>query len=150
MLGKVYVEATKYVLDGRAIRILNQNDLLGRLSSPNVCLENFEILGEYVLLRAMPGQVSPTIKIPTQYVPRECWQFFVIQKGVGVNIPISIGQEIYAERDKTTQLEMQSKHKLVSADGHEIEDDQVFGFCDSKWIHGCLFVEEAEPAVLTE
>jgi co-chaperonin GroES (HSP10) len=151
LIGAAHQEATKYVLDGHAIRILNQNDLLGRLSSTSVLLENFEILGNYVLLRAVPGQMSPTIKVPSQFVPRECWRFFVVQKGAGVDIPINLGQEVYAERDRTTPLEIQSRHKLLDQRGREIEESQIFGFCNYQCIHGSLFHAETEEAkALTE
>jgi co-chaperonin GroES (HSP10) len=122
---------SKFVMDGKAIRILNQNDLLGRLSNPLVCLENFQILGQWVLLRANLEQVS-TIHIPARYVPPQNYRFHVVQKGDGVSIPLDVGQEVYAERNRTTHLEIKPSNPETPV------SDQVFGFCHYQWVYGIL------------
>jgi co-chaperonin GroES (HSP10) len=125
-------QSSKFVLDGKAIRILHQNDLLGRLSSPVVCLENFQILGQWVLLRANLGVVS-TIHVPARYAPVENYRFYVVQKGEGVNIPLEIGQEVYAERNRTTHLEI----KPTKVENGPSESE-VYGFCHYQWVYGIL------------
>lgn len=71
-----------------------QTDLVGRLKGEEICIDNFEVLGDFVLVKPFVKQNS-IIVIPDEAAKNVDFVYFkVVQKGSTVDIPIEIGQEI--------------------------------------------------------
>lgn len=107
-LGGPQIANAVFKLDDKPIKIFHQGDAIARLKTNIVKVEDFEILGNWVLLR--PEVEKSLIVIPDKCAPPESFRFFVEQIGAGFAMGnIHIGDEVFPERGKCCPLEIDGK-----------------------------------------
>jgi co-chaperonin GroES (HSP10) len=75
ILGTNYV----YKVKGKVVLIIQQSDLLARLTGKVIKLDTFEILGHWILARAFASTAISTIQIPDAHMKKD--RFQVVQAG---------------------------------------------------------------------
>lgn len=106
-LGGPQVNNSLFKLDGKPIRVFHQGDIIARLKKPKVNMENFEIVGNWVLLSAQ--QEHLVILVPQAAAAPESFIFTVVQKGAGVTVGVEVGDTVYPERGKCAPIELDGK-----------------------------------------
>ena len=117
--------------DGKLIKIFHQGDVIARLKEPKVKIENFEIVGDWVLLSVDVEQ--GIIIVPEKVAPSESFIFKLFQKGAGFKLPgLEIGEEVMPERGRCAPIEIGEKtyvfthqdfiHGYKKDDGKPVED----------------------------
>jgi len=121
-LGGPQLQNSIYKVGPELLKIFHQGDAIARLKTNIVCLENFEILGNWVLLK--PEIEQDLIVLPEQHAPLERIHFSVVQVGAGFALPdIKPGTEVFAERGKCAPIEI---------------DGTTFVYTLQDFIHGAL------------
>lgn len=123
--GPQMINAT-YKIGDQPLKIFHQGDCIARLKSNVVNMENFEILGNWVLLRVEIQQ--SLIEVPERFAQPDQLRFFVEQIGEGFEMPdIKIGTEVFPERGKCSPIEI---------------GQGTYVYTLQDFIHGCLVEEE--------
>jgi co-chaperonin GroES (HSP10) len=94
-------------VNGERIFVLMRGDLIARLSAQKVTLENFSVLGDWVLVRRTVHQPSKLIVLPDQVAQANqemTMKFHVEQLGKNVELPLKKGQEVIVDRARTNPL----------------------------------------------
>ena len=94
----------KIKLNGELVHVIHQGDCIARLHGQKITLNEFEILGEYLLLKAFQNEPSGLIIQPKQYAPPEEFRFIVEQTGQGIKLPLKKGMEVFPEYGKCGPL----------------------------------------------
>ena len=97
--------ASQFVHGGTKVRILHQGDAIARLNSTKVSLDNFEILGDWVLAK-VDVNTGTSLVLPDSARQPDMFTFKVEQKGAGVEYDIQKGEEIYPERMRCNPVEI--------------------------------------------
>ena len=107
LVGPQTVQA-KFLVDGKPRMILNQGDLIARLTKPAITVDNINILGEWLLLDVdIPSKVGEII-LPSKTTPNlESIRFRVRQVGEGVTLGVKVGDEVAVERGRCQPLEIE-------------------------------------------
>lgn len=131
-LGGPQIENSKFKLDGVAIKIFHQADVVARLTSHTITKDTFKIVGNWVLLEVK--MVQGVIIVPDKVAPSEDFQFFVYQIGEGVKLSISPGQQVFPERGRCLPVEI---------------DGTTFVYTHQDFLHGALekVVPISDPVV---
>ena len=120
---------------------LLQTDLIGRLSGDTVSIENFEILGDFVLVKPELRGTGSTILLPSSAEKSPEFVYYkVVQIGSRVKLPIEVGQEVIINHGKINVL-MFNKRGL---DGTWTNDE--YGYVIQDYVHGVVS-EETEADV---
>jgi len=114
--------ASQFVHDDNKVRILHQGDAIARLKSNMIKLENFEILGDWVLSK-VDMQTGTTLVVPDSARQPNMFTFKLEQKGAGVEHDIQKGEEIYVERMRCNPIEI---------------DRVTYAFCHKNDVHGVV------------
>jgi co-chaperonin GroES (HSP10) len=114
---------SQFLYNGNKVRILHQNDLIARLKSTKVSLENFEILGDWVLLRVDTSINTTLVVVPDAARRLEDFSFKVEQKGAGVEHDIQRDEEVFPERMRCNAVEIERV---------------AYAFCTKGDIHGVV------------
>jgi co-chaperonin GroES (HSP10) len=132
-LGGPQMAAAAYKVGDQPLKIFHQGDAIARLKSNVVTLENFEILGNWVLMKVEVEQ--SLIHVPEKHATPEQFRFTVQQVGEGFAMPgIKIGSEVFAERAKCAPIEI---------------DGITYVYTVQDFIHGVLIEDEPSDAVPT-
>ena len=111
----VLFQAPDYVLKANSFGdlkkpqvIMPRNDIIARLKSPKVLLENIEILGEWVLLKLVTSRLKSPIVIPdtAASTTNEFTRFQVVQVGKFVKEPISVNDEVVVDRGRANLMQL--------------------------------------------
>lgn len=113
-----FEQGSRFEIGGKHVRIVHQNDLVGRLASVRISYDTFEPLGRYVLLKPESGLKS-TIVVPQDFQPAETMRFVVKKTGSAVEQPVVPGMEAFPERGHLNRMAL---------------GEEVFVFCDQQWI----------------
>lgn len=115
-----------------AIQLL-QTDLIGRLKTDVVSLANFEILGDFVLVKPIVRNSSNTLIVlpDTAQKQGEFVYYSVVQKGANVDLPINIGDEIIINHGKINVLMFNTVNPIT---GTSTLDE--YGYVIKDYIHG--------------
>ena len=106
LLG-VQDKVSQFVHDGEKVRILQQGDVIARLKATKVSLENFEIAGNWVLLK-VDVETGTTLVLPDTARSPDMFTFTVEQKGAGVQYDFEKGETVYPERMRCNPIEIDS------------------------------------------
>lgn len=116
---------TSHRVKGELNIFLSVRDVVARLDSPMVDLENFHIAGNLVLLRPTARKTESLIIVPdaAEEAKKESIQYSVMQKGADVTIDIFTGQEVFPNRGRTSTI---------------VIDNQTVCFVDQEFIDGVM------------
>jgi co-chaperonin GroES (HSP10) len=107
-LGAPQQNNALFKIDGKPLKVFHQGDVIARLSSPTVKMENFAIVGNWVLLSVEVEQ--GVILVPEAIAPSETFKFRLLQKGAGFDLPgVEIGDEVLPERGRCAPIEIDGK-----------------------------------------
>jgi len=90
-----------HVIAGKLYAMIMADDIIGKLATDEICLENFKVAGRFVLLQPDIRQPSKLIVMPDQVeetTKQESLHFSVLQKGADVKIDVSLGQEVFPNK----------------------------------------------------
>ena len=108
------------------IFFLHDLDMIARLTEPSFDLENFPVIGPWVLVKVETRNMYPNSKIVLPQVENttsELQTYTVLQKGDGVKIDIKVGDEISLARSRCNPLYL---------------DRQLYGWIEEKFIYGAI------------
>jgi hypothetical protein len=112
---------------------LLQTDLIGRLHGDTVSLANFEILGDFVLVKPELRGTGSSILLPaTVEKSPEFVYYKVVQIGSSVGLPINVGDEIIINHGKINVLMFNHRNE---AGGH-VNDE--YGYVIKDYVHGVV------------
>lgn len=99
--------------DGEHI-VQHYKDMIGRLKGPVVKLEDFEIVGDWVLLRAEQAKkTAGNLLLPENLRDSsstdEFTKYYVVQKGGTVNHGLTPGQEVIVEKTRCNPIGLSGK-----------------------------------------
>jgi co-chaperonin GroES (HSP10) len=114
------VTASQFIHESNKVRILHQGDVIARLKSNVVKMDNFEILGDWVLSK-VEMQSGTTLVVPDSARQPDMFTFKLEQKGAGVEHDIQKGEEVYVERMRCNPVEI---------------DRVTYAFCHKSDVHG--------------
>lgn len=126
-LGGPQQNNSLYKINGESTRVFHQGDAIARLKTNLVTLENFEILGDWVLLTVAIDQ--GLIVVPEKVASPETFKFHLLQKGAGFKLDIEIGDEVIPERGKCAPIEV---------------DGKTYVFTHQDFLHGALKEDKAQ------
>ena len=107
-LGAPQQNNAKFKLDGKPIKVFHQGDIIARLKTAVVNMDNFEIVGNWVLLSA--EMEESIILVPQTAAAPETFIFKVVQKGAGFAYDgIEIGDTVFPERGRCAPIEIGGK-----------------------------------------
>jgi hypothetical protein len=133
-----YTQVYKRWLDKKDMIQMLQTDLIGRLKADQVTLENFEILGDFVLVKPELRGTGSSIVLPSSMEKSPEFVYYkVVQIGSNVDLPIEVGQEIIINHGKINVLIMSK----LGLDGLWHNDE--YGYVIKDYIHGVV-VEELD------
>jgi len=116
---------------------LLQTDLIGRLKGDTVTLDNFEILGDFVLVKPELRGTGSSIVLPASVEKSSEFVYYkVLQVGSSVDLPIKAGQEIIINHGKVNVLILSKK----GLDG--IWHNDEYGYVIKDYIHGVVDGED--------
>ncbi len=119
--------------DNKDMLQLLQTDLIGRLTGDTFSIQNFQILGDFVLvkpeLRGTGGNIllPPSVEKSPEFV-----YYKVVQIGSTVELPIKIGQEIIINHGKVSPLVLLG----TLADGGRVQEE--YGYVIKDYVHGVV------------
>jgi len=141
-INSVMENTQKYVLDGRHYMNLHQGDIIGRLTGDEVTLPNFEMVGDYVLLKHFFRESGSPIILPEHVMRQSTPEFIyfkVLKKGSTVTKPVEEGDEVVANLGKLTPIFFVERLK----DG--TSNNQEFCYTHQDWLDGKVIKDSAEP-----
>lgn len=117
-----------------AIQML-QTDLIGRLKADVVSLENFEILGDFVLVKPVVRNSRTSLLVLPDSAQKntEFVYYTVVQKGSTVDLPIKVGQEIIINHGRINALFFSTVNQIT---GTATNDE--YGYVIKDYIHGVV------------
>jgi hypothetical protein len=112
-------------IKGELLIFLNVADIIGRLKSDVIDIDNFQIASKYILLKPTIREVSALIVVPAsaEEMNKESLSFSVAQKGVDVSINIFKGQEVFPHKGRLSPI---------------IIENEEFAFIDQDFIDGVM------------
>jgi len=124
---------------------LLQTDLIGRLSGDNVSLENFQILGDFVLVKPELRGTGGAILLPASVEKAPEFVYYkVVQIGSSVDLDIKVGDEIIINHGKINVLVFNHKNP---AGGH-VNDE--YGYVIKDYVHGVVSGADSGEAAQAE
>jgi co-chaperonin GroES (HSP10) len=140
-INQVMENTQKYVLDDRHFMNLNQGEVIGRLTGGDITIENFEMVGEFVLLKHFFRQPKGTkIILPEDAMRQSASDFIyfkVMLKGGSVDKPFEIGDEVVANYGRLTPI------FFVKRDLDGTSENVEYCYTHQDWIDGVISEEEA-------
>jgi co-chaperonin GroES (HSP10) len=97
----------RYVMDGKPVFVLLRGDMIARLTNRLVKLGNFQILGEWCLVRKIVEQPSSLIVLPDsaqESNPEMVLRFILEQKGNECDVDVAVGDELIVDRTRSNPL----------------------------------------------
>ena len=135
-INQVMENTQKFVLEGKSYMNLLQTELIGRLRGEDVSVENFEMLGDYVLLKHFFRKVDGSVIILPEEVMRQSAPDFiyfrVVLKGSTVDLPLEKGDEVVANLGRLTPLFFVKRH----ADG--TSENSEYCYTHKDWVDGVV------------
>lgn len=142
------MEATqKFVLDGKHYMNLLEDDLIARVMGEDVCAENLEMLGDYMLLKHfMRNQPGSTLFLPDSAMRNSAPDFIYFKcfaKGTTLDLPVNVGDEVVVNFGRLTPMFVQK----TKEDG--TTENQEFCYTRKDWIDGVVekTAEDADAQV---
>jgi len=112
---------------------LYQTDLIGCLSGDTVSLENFQILGDFVLVKPELRGTGSAIVLPSSVEKAPEFVYYkVVQIGSRVDLDINEGDEIIINHGKINVLVFNHR----DAQGGSVNDE--YGYVIKDYIHGVV------------
>lgn len=130
-----------YQFEGKHYLNLHQGDLLGRLSDTNVCYENFEPLGRWVMVQPFQRTAPGGILLPETANDADFTYFRVAKLGSRVKLDIKEGQEVIVNTGRISPIRI-NKLDLAAAETRLTD----YGLLDRDFVLGA--VEDAEKQVV--
>lgn len=135
-LNMIQEQNQRYMHDSLAVHVIHAGDLIARLKSNVVKMENFEILGAWVLVEPFIKKLESNIVLPDTAIEQSEWQRYkLVQAGCNVKHPMTVGQELIVERMMVQPI---------------IIDKKRYGFVSGDRIHGVVETTSGEVIVTTE
>lgn len=96
----------RYVMDGKPVFVLMRGDMIARLSNRLVKLGNFQILGEWCLVRKVVEQPSKLIVVPEAAEESQALvlRFVLEQKGSECDVDVALGDELIVDRARSNPI----------------------------------------------
>lgn len=114
---------------------LLQTDLIARINAPQVSLDAFEVLGDYVLVKPELRKTKGDILLPDTIAVQspQMLYYTAVQKGATVDLPFECGQEIICNHGRVNPIfiPIREKDKLVRQD--------EFGYVFKDFVHGVVY-----------
>lgn len=102
----------RYVLNGKFLFVLARSNLVARLSGRKVKLKDFQILGDYCLVKRVIEQPSKLIHVPSSVQetnPEMIVKFYVEQNGSTTDLDLKKGQEVMVDRNAANPLKIEGQ-----------------------------------------
>jgi len=116
---------------------LLQTDLIGRLTGDTVSLDNFQILGDFVLVKPELRGTGGSILLPSSVEKSPEFVYYrVVQIGSSVGLDIKVGDEIIINHGKVNVLVFNHK----DARGGHVNDE--YGYVIKDYVHGVVSGED--------
>jgi co-chaperonin GroES (HSP10) len=99
----------RYFMDGIPVFVLMRGDMVARLTSCKVNLTNFQVIGDWCLVRRVVEQPSKIIVLPdsVQEVNQDLvLRFYLEQKGETVDMDVQVGDEVIVDRMRANPLKI--------------------------------------------
>ena len=98
----------RYFMDGVPIFVLFRSDLIARLANKMVKLDNFQVLGEWCLVRRVVKQ--PNLIVLPEAVQESnqdlVIKFILEQKGAEVTTEVELGDELIVDRTRSNPIKI--------------------------------------------
>jgi len=109
------------VIEGKSVLTLHQGDLIARLTSTVVKLENFNVIGKWILVEPFSPRTS--VIVTPENAPSAMLEerFKVTQRGNAVRDEIKVGDELILERSRCNRFDLNGEKFAY------ISDDSVYG-----------------------
>jgi len=139
------MEATqKFVLNGKHYMNLLQGDLIARVVGEDVCAENLEMLGDYLLLKHFMRQTGSTLLLPDSAQMRnsspEFIYFRVVSKGSTVDLPVKENDEVVVNFGRLTPM------FIIKRKDDGTSENQEFVYTRKDWIDGVVEAQNGDDA----
>jgi len=135
-INQVMENCQKYVIEDRHFMNLHQGEIIGRLTGGDITVENFEMVGEFVLLKHFYRQPKGSeIVLPESALRQSASDFIyfrVILKGGGVNKPFDVGDEVVVNYGKLTPI------FFVKRDLDGTSENNEYCYTQQDWIDGVV------------
>jgi co-chaperonin GroES (HSP10) len=124
--NKMFEAAVTHRINDTPVSFWLQGDMIGKLSSTVVNLENFTILGDWILIEEISINKVGNLYLPQSSIPPP--EFRVIQLGSTANNDqdpvvqnLKVGDEIYVDRSRASKLRIGQK---------------TYFYISKGWLHG--------------
>jgi co-chaperonin GroES (HSP10) len=136
------MEATqKYMIDGKSYMNLLQSELIGKLTSEDITMDNFEVLGDYLMLKHFFRQPEGSqIIVPDNIIKQSAPSFIyfkVLKKGINVDTPVEVGDEVICNLGRLTPLFFVQRH------GDGTSSNEEYCYTHKDWVDGRIEPEGA-------
>lgn len=132
-----YTQVYKRWRDKKDMIQLLQTDLIGRLTGAVVAVENFEILGDFVMVKPELRGTGGSILLPnTLEKSPEFVYYRVVQIGSRVNLPIAINDEIIVNHGKVNVL------VFTTRQADDTLKNEEYGYIIKDYVHGVVTGED--------
>jgi co-chaperonin GroES (HSP10) len=101
---------TAHRLNGNMVFVINQQDLIAKMTALVFKIENFQILGYWVLLEAFEDKDKDSVIVLPETVKKESryLRYKVVQVGAGVT-KVKIGDEVVPETSRANYMAIDSQ-----------------------------------------
>lgn len=127
----------KIFRDGKPVDMMHilQTDLIGRLKGDEVTYENFEILGDFVLIKPHVRNLDDSRILLPGNMPKTADMVYyeVMQVGSRVGMPIKAGQEIIVNHGRVNAIFFSTK-SAITGKTENIE----YGYVIKDYVHGVV------------
>jgi len=118
-----------------------QGELIARIHNDSSELDNFEILGDFLLVKPEVKKFSESILLPDTIRSADMIHYTLIQKGSTVDLPLTIGNEVICNHGRINPIFIPVKQP----DGPPMQIE--YGYVYKDFVHGTL--EEASAPLQT-
>lgn len=105
---------------------LHGDDMIGTLKKPVFDLDNFQVVGTWILVKVgLRSQIKDSkIVLPsTEDTTHEFQTYTVVQVGAGVSLPIQVGDELSLARSRCNPIYLSG---------------ELFGWIEEKFVYGAM------------
>lgn len=127
-------------IDGEDLQFLHYKDLIARLpkGNPKVTIDNFQVIGTWVLIRAEFNKPSSLIQLPDSAQEQhhhDMFKFYLVQKGPQCKVDMNVGEEVVVDANRCNPIEI---------------DGKKFFYTYEDWIYGVNRKKGAETQVIVD
>lgn len=130
------MEATqKFVIDGKTYMNLLQGELIARVTGEDVCVENLEMLGEFVLLkwfmRRPPGSTLFVPEGALRHSAPDFIYFRCLKKGSRATVSVNVGDEVIVNFGRLTPM-------FIIKMQNGISENEEYAYTLNDWVDGVV------------